>query len=93
MGVRMALGARRFDVVQLILRDGIVLTAAGLLLGIGLGVQVSNVLKGFLFAVSPSEPAIYATIASLLAVVALFACWVPARRATRVDPISILRGE
>ena len=93
MGVRMALGARRFDVVQLILRDGIVLTAAGLLLGIGLGVQVSNVLKDFLFAVSPSEPAIYATIASLLALVALFACWVPARRATRVDPISILRGE
>ena len=93
MGVRMALGAGRFDVVHLILRDGIMLTAAGLLLGIVLGVQVSNTIKDFLFGVNPSEPAIYVTIASLLVVVALFDCLIPARRATRVDPIAILRGE
>lgn len=67
--------------------------AAGLSLGIGLSVQVSNTIKDFLFGVNPSEPAIYATITSLLAVVALFACWIPARHATRLDPIAILRGE
>jgi ABC-type antimicrobial peptide transport system permease subunit len=93
MAVRTALGASRFDVLQLVLRDGVVLTAAGLLLGIGLSVQVSNTIKDYLFGVSQSEPAVYATIASLLTVVALFACWIPARRATRVDPIAVLRGE
>jgi ABC-type antimicrobial peptide transport system permease subunit len=93
MGVRIALGAGRFDVLQLVLRDGIVLTTAGLLLGIVLSVQVSNTIKDYLFGVSSSEPSVYLAIASLLAVVALFACWIPARRATRVDPIAILRAE
>jgi ABC-type antimicrobial peptide transport system permease subunit len=93
MAVRTALGARRFDVLQLVLRDGGVLTAAGLLPGIGSSVQVSNTIKDHLFGVSQSEPTVHASIASLLAVVALFACWIPARRATRIDPIAILREE
>jgi putative ABC transport system permease protein len=93
MGVRMALGAERRDVLRLVLREGIVLTAAGLLAGIALGSEVSNTIENFLFGVSPSDPVIYASIAALLTVVALLACWIPARRATRVDPIAILRGE
>jgi putative ABC transport system permease protein len=93
MGVRMALGAQRGDVLRLVLRDGIALTGAGLLVGVGVGMEVSATIKDFLFGVSPSHPAIYVTVAGLLTVVALVACWIPARRATRVDPIAILRGE
>ena len=93
IGVRMALGAQRRDVLQLVLREGIALTAAGLLVGLVLGSEVSNTIKDFLFGVSPSDATVYATIAALLTVVAVLACWIPARRATRVDPIAILRGE
>jgi predicted permease len=93
MGLRMALGAQRRDVVGLVLREGIALTAAGLVLGVWLGDEVSKTIKDFLFDVNPSDPAIYAAIAAILTVVALLACWIPARRATRVDPIEILRGE
>jgi putative ABC transport system permease protein len=93
MGVRMALGAQRRDVLQLVLREGLALTAAGLVVGIALSSSVSHTLENFLFGVSPSDPVIYATIAALLTVVAVLACWVPARRATRVDPMAILRGE
>jgi predicted permease len=93
MGVRMALGAQRRDVLRLVLREGLALTATGLLVGIALSSGVSHTLEDFLFGVSPSDPAIYATIAALLTVVAVLACWIPARRATRVDPMAILRGE
>lgn len=93
IGVRMALGAQPGDVVRLILREGIALTAAGLLVGISLGVLVSNTMRQFLFGVSPSAPAIYAAIAAVLTAVALVACWFPARRATKFDPMRILRGE
>jgi putative ABC transport system permease protein len=93
MGVRMALGAQPRDVLRLVLREGIALTSAGLLVGAILGLQVSATITDFLFVVSPSDPAIFATIGGLLLVVALVACWIPARRATRVDPVAILRGE
>jgi predicted permease len=93
MGVRMALGAQRRDVLRLVLREGIALTAAGLLVGMFVGSEVSHTIRGFLFGVSPSDPAVYATISAVLIVVALLACWIPAYRATRVDPIAILRGE
>ena len=93
MGVRMALGAQRRDVLRLVLREGVTLTAAGLLVGMFVGSEVSHTIKGFLFGVSPSDPAVYATISAVLIVVSLLACWIPARRATRVDPIVILRGE
>jgi putative ABC transport system permease protein len=92
MGVRMALGAQRFDVLRLVVREGMGLTAAGLLLGMVLGNQVSVTMKDFLFGVSLSDPTIYVTIGTSLSVVALLACWIPARRATRVDPMEILRG-
>ena len=93
MGVRMALGAQRRDILQLVLGKGIALTGAGLVVGIALGIGVSDTLEGFLFGVSPSDPAVYATVAALLLVIALLACWIPAHRATRVDPIASLRGE
>jgi len=93
MGVRMALGAQRRDVLRLVLREGVALTAAGLLVGMFVGSEVSHTIKSFLFGVSPSDPAVYATISAVLIVVALLACWIPAHRATRADPIAILRGE
>ena len=93
MGVRMALGAQRRDVLRLVLREGLALTATGLLVGIALSSGVSHTLEDFLFGVSPSDPVIYAAIAALLTVVAMLACWIPALRATRVDPMAILRGE
>jgi len=80
-------------VLRLVLREGIALTAAGLLIGMVVGNEVSNTIKDFLFGVNPSDPVIYATIGMLLTVVALLACWIPAHRATRVDPMQILRGE
>jgi putative ABC transport system permease protein len=76
-----------------VLREGLALTAAGLVVGIALSSGVSHTLEDFLFGVSPSDPVIYATIAALLTVVAALACWIPARRATRVDPMTILRGD
>jgi putative ABC transport system permease protein len=93
MALRMALGAQRRDVLTLVLREGMILTIAGLLLGVGLGLEASDMMKNFLFDVSSSDPAIYASISALLVIVALFACWIPARRATRIDPMAILRGE
>jgi ABC-type antimicrobial peptide transport system permease subunit len=93
MGVRIALGAQRHEVLGLVLREGIALTGAGLLMGVGLGVEVSASIRDFLFGVSPSDPIIYAAISVLLLAVALLACWIPARRATRLDPIAVLRGE
>lgn len=93
MGVRMALGAQRVDVLRLVLREGLALTIAGLLCGVGLSLEGGNTLEAFLFGVTPFDPAIYATISAVLVAVALFACWIPARRATRLDPIAVLRGE
>jgi ABC-type antimicrobial peptide transport system permease subunit len=92
MAIRMALGAQRGEVVRLVLREGIALTAAGLVLGMVVGGQVTATIKDFLFGVSVSDLTIYAAIGALLSVVALLACWIPARRATRVDPLEILRG-
>ncbi len=93
MAIRMALGAQRHDVLRLVMREGLTLTGAGLLFGVLVGLQASETLQNFLFGITPSDPKIYATISALLLSVALLACWIPARRATRVDPIAILRGE
>jgi putative ABC transport system permease protein len=92
MAVRLALGAQRHEVLRLVLREGLALTVVGLLLGMVLGSEVSAMLKDFLFDVSVSDPTIYVAIGTLLALVALLACWIPARRATRVNPLDILRG-
>jgi putative ABC transport system permease protein len=92
MGVRIALGAQRRDVLRLVLREGAALTGAGWFLGMLLSYQVSATIKSFLFGVSVSDPTIYLLIGILLVVVALLACLIPARRATRFDPLEVLRG-
>lgn len=93
MGVRLALGARQGDVSRLVLRQGIRMTALGIVLGIGGALASGRVLASLLYGVEPSDPATHVTVAVLLTVVALLSCWLPARRAARVDPVEALRNE
>lgn len=93
LGVRMALGADRSAVLRLVLGGGARLIGAGLLIGIPAAVGMSQLLRGLLYGVSASDPLTLVAIPALLTVVALIATWIPARRATRVDPMVALRSE
>ncbi len=93
IGVRMALGARRVDVVRLVLNRGLVLTGAGLVIGGIAAFAVMRTLKGLLFGVSSAEPLTFIGVAALLGTVAIVASVVPARRASAVDPAIALRNE
>ena len=93
IGVRMALGAQTADVVQMLVRSTLVLVGAGILLGTAGALAVTRVLARFLFEVKPSDPPTIAAVALTLVCAALAACYVPARRAMRVDPIVALRYE
>ncbi len=91
IGVRIALGARRADVRAMILLRGMVLTAAGLVLGIAGAIALTRFLTSLLYQVQPTDLATFVVIPAFLAVVALVASYLPARKATRVDPIAILK--
>jgi len=91
IGVRMALGAQPLDVLRLVLRQGMVLTIAGLLVGIAVGLVATRVLSDMLFGVTPRDPLTFVGVPLLLLLVAFFACYIPARRATRIDPLAALR--
>lgn len=93
IGVRMALGARQHDVIRLVLGRGFSLTVIGLVLGLAGAAGLSRYLEGLLFGVTPLDGATYAAVAVGFAGVALAASWLPARRATRVDPMIALRVE
>jgi putative ABC transport system permease protein len=93
IGVRVALGADRTAVQRMVMGDGLRLTALGLVIGIGAGLAATRLLSGLLFGVSPADPASFATIATLVLGIALLACWIPARRALRIDPMEALRAE
>jgi putative ABC transport system permease protein len=93
LGIRIALGAQRRDVLQLILNHGMKMTLAGIMLGLVVAVAVTRLLTRMLFGVSPTDPATFAAITLLLLAVALLACIVPAFRATKVDPLVALREE
>ncbi len=93
IGIRIALGARGRDVIRLILRHGLRLAFAGAAIGLAGAFALTRLLKGFLFNVSATDPATFVAVASLLIVVALVACWIPARRAAKVDPMVALRSE
>jgi putative ABC transport system permease protein len=93
LGVRAALGASRKDIVSLVIRQGIGPVATGTLLGLLIAVGVTRAISGLLFGVSALDPATYGGVTLLLAAVAVGACWVPAWRAARVDPMVTLRSE
>jgi predicted permease len=93
IGIRLALGAQSGDVISLFLRQGSKLIAIGVALGLGGGAAISGLLARVLVDISQFDPLAFFIVAALLAGVALLACWVPARRATRVDPMVALREE
>ena len=93
VGIRMALGAAAGEVQRLFLRHGLLITAAGLVLGAGASAALMRLLGALLFGVSPLDPVTYTVSLLGLGSIALLATWLPARRATRVDPAIALRGE
>jgi predicted permease len=93
IGIRMALGAQIADVQNVFLRQGLWLTAAGILIGIGVAMVITRVMSTFLFGVGPMDPVTYAAVSAMLAAVALIGTYLPARRATHVDPLAALRAE
>ncbi|MPZ19643.1 MAG: FtsX-like permease family protein [Luteitalea sp.] len=93
IGIRMALGAQTGDVRRLFLRHGFVLTLAGIVLGIGAAMLLTRVMSSLLFGVGPTDPLTYVVVTVSLTSVALLATYLPARRASRIDPIIALRSE
>jgi len=93
IGVRMALGATESGVVRLVLRGSMVLVGAGTIIGIAGSLAVTRVLGSLLFEVRPTDPAAFAAAAAVLVTVAALASYIPARRATRVDPLVALRAD
>jgi putative ABC transport system permease protein len=93
IGLRMALGASQGDVLGMVLKQGLALAGAGVVLGLVGAVAATRLLTSFLFQVKPGDPLTYAGVAVLLAVVAMAASYLPARRATRIDPLAALRQE
>jgi predicted permease len=93
IGIRMALGAQTGDVRRLFLRHGLVLTLCGITVGIGAATFLTRVMSALLFGVTPMDPLTYAAASAVLATVALLATYLPARRATKVDPLAALRCE
>lgn len=93
IGIRIALGAQRADALRLILREGLILTAAGVVVGVIGACGLARAMRSLLYEMSPTDPVSFLTLPILLFGAAFLACWFPARRATRIDPVDALRYE
>ena len=93
IGIRMALGAQQSDTMRLVLRQGLILTAMGIVLGLTGAAAVTRYLRGMLFGVTPLDPSTFVAVSLTFLLVATLASYVPARRATKVDPLVALRCE
>jgi putative ABC transport system permease protein len=93
IGVRMALGAHAGDVLRLVMRQAIAVVAVGLLIGVGASLALSRLMTNLLFEVKPTDARTFVVVPALLLLAALMAAYVPARRATRVEPVRALRYE
>src|SRR6185503_7700853 len=91
IGIRMALGARGSDVVRMVLSEGLAVVLVGVLIGLALSLVCARIMSSLLYGVSPTDPRAFGGVAGLMILVALAACYVPARRATKVDPMIALR--
>ena len=92
IGIRVALGAQRVDVLGLVLRHGAVPTLRGVAAGVVAALWLTRLLAGLVYGVTPTDPVSFASVVALLLAVALAASYLPARRALRVDPMSVLRN-
>lgn len=93
IGIRMALGAQKNQVLKLVLRNGMTLAIAGVGIGLIAALGLARLMKSLLFGVGSTDPITFVSISLLLAAVTLVACYIPARRATKIDPLVALRHE
>jgi ABC-type antimicrobial peptide transport system permease subunit len=93
IGIRMALGAERLDVLRMVLRTGLLPVGAGVAVGVAASLGLTRVLSSYLFGVTPHDPTTFAAVVGVVLVAGVAACYFPARRAARVDPLLALRYE
>jgi len=93
IGIRMALGAQKSNVIHTVLRDGFGMTLPGVGIGLVAALGLTRLMSAMLFGVKPTDVVTFASVAALLCIVALLACYMPARRAAKLDPMQALRAE
>src|SRR5262245_514225 len=93
IGLRAALGAQSADIIRFILREGMILTGGGILIGVVAAFALTRLMQGLLFEISPTDPVTFIGVILVVTTVAILASYIPARRALRVDPLVALRNE